>query len=174
MDIRTIQNRIASLENKYRCLACSSGGVYTFNSGITETTGTVNLGGSLTQNADINGMVDYRFDAYNLSDFGLQTAIQTAMGRSGIGGFNGNLELWHRWESGTANQAYIKAETNGTVSSLILRAATTSFSKEIEILDTVIKIKGVPEYADDAAAATGGLPIEGIYRTGSVLKVRVA
>lgn len=35
-------------------------------------------------------------------------------------------------------------------------------------------ITNVPEYADDAAAAAGGLNIGGIYRTGSALKVRVA
>lgn len=29
-------------------------------------------------------------------------------------------------------------------------------------------------YADDAAAATGGVPVGGLYRTGSALKVRVA
>jgi hypothetical protein len=31
-----------------------------------------------------------------------------------------------------------------------------------------------PEYADDTAAAAGGLNIGGIYRTGSALKVRIA
>lgn len=31
-----------------------------------------------------------------------------------------------------------------------------------------------PEYADDAAAASGGLAVGGIYRTGSALKVRVS
>lgn len=31
-----------------------------------------------------------------------------------------------------------------------------------------------PEYADDAAAATGGIPVGGSYRTGSALKTRVS
>lgn len=31
----------------------------------------------------------------------------------------------------------------------------------------------LPEYADDAAAETGGLTIYGYYRTGSVVKQRV-
>lgn len=35
-------------------------------------------------------------------------------------------------------------------------------------------IQGVPAYASDAAAATGGIPIGGLYRNGSVLQVRVA
>jgi hypothetical protein len=30
------------------------------------------------------------------------------------------------------------------------------------------------DFADDAAAAAGGVPVNGIYRTASVLKVRVA
>jgi hypothetical protein len=31
-----------------------------------------------------------------------------------------------------------------------------------------------PEYADDAAAATGGVPINGIYRSGSAIKIRAS
>jgi hypothetical protein len=38
----------------------------------------------------------------------------------------------------------------------------------------VIKIIPPPVFPDDAAAAVGGLPIGGIYCTGSTLKVRVA
>lgn len=34
-------------------------------------------------------------------------------------------------------------------------------------------IIGPADFASDAAAATGGVPIGGIYRTGSILKVRV-
>lgn len=30
-----------------------------------------------------------------------------------------------------------------------------------------------PEYADDTAAAAGGLPVGGLYKTGSILKIRV-
>lgn len=33
---------------------------------------------------------------------------------------------------------------------------------------------GLEEYADDAAAASGGIEVNGLYRTGSVVKVRVA
>jgi len=32
---------------------------------------------------------------------------------------------------------------------------------------------GLPEYVDDAAAAAGGVPVNGLYRTGSVVKIRV-
>lgn len=36
------------------------------------------------------------------------------------------------------------------------------------------KVSGIGDYADDAAAALGGVPVGGIYRTASALKVRVA
>lgn len=36
------------------------------------------------------------------------------------------------------------------------------------------KISSLGNYANDAAAAAGGVPVEGIYRNGSVLMVRVA
>lgn len=36
------------------------------------------------------------------------------------------------------------------------------------------KIVMIPEYADDAAASAGGIPVHGLYRTGSAIKVRVS
>jgi N-acetyl-gamma-glutamylphosphate reductase len=35
-------------------------------------------------------------------------------------------------------------------------------------------ISGLADYADDAAASAGGIAIGGTYRTGSLIKVRVA
>lgn len=35
-------------------------------------------------------------------------------------------------------------------------------------------LSGIGDYADDAAAAAGGVPVGGVYRTASALKVRVA
>lgn len=35
-------------------------------------------------------------------------------------------------------------------------------------------VQGLSEYADDAAAAAGGIPVGGLYRTGSVVKIRVS
>jgi hypothetical protein len=37
-----------------------------------------------------------------------------------------------------------------------------------------LRLHSIPQYADDAAAAAGGLEIDRIYRTGSTLKVRVS
>lgn len=39
--------------------------------------------------------------------------------------------------------------------------------------DRVVEIPGVNNYANDAAAASGGIPVGGIYRNGSVVQVRV-
>lgn len=36
------------------------------------------------------------------------------------------------------------------------------------------KLSGLGDYADDAAAATGGVPVNGVYRNGSQLMIRVA
>ena len=36
------------------------------------------------------------------------------------------------------------------------------------------KLSGLGDYADDAAAAGGGVPVGGVYRTGSALKIRVS
>ncbi len=38
---------------------------------------------------------------------------------------------------------------------------------------TDIDVTGIEDFADDAAAARGGVPIDGLYRTGSALMVRV-
>ncbi len=53
--------------------------------------------------------------------------------------------------------------------------ATTSNTETLrrKTLDAP-KISGLGDYADDAAAAAGGVPVTGFYRTGSALKVRVS
>lgn len=53
--------------------------------------------------------------------------------------------------------------------------ATTSNTETLEnkTLDAP-SITGLGDYADDTAAAAGGVPVDGIYRNGSVLQVRVA
>lgn len=52
---------------------------------------------------------------------------------------------------------------------LTLRDHALQLNAMIEIFGTTL-----PAYADDAAAATGGIPIGGFYRTGSAVKQRVA
>ena len=42
------------------------------------------------------------------------------------------------------------------------------------IMKRGLTIEGLGDYADDIAAAGGGVPVNGVYRTGSVLKIRVS
>jgi len=40
--------------------------------------------------------------------------------------------------------------------------------------NNILRLASVPDHADDTAAASGGVPVTGVYRTGSVLKIRVS
>lgn len=58
-------------------------------------------------------------------------------------------------------------EDRGTY--LTLRDHALQLNALIDIFGTTL-----PEYADDVAAAIGGIPVSGFYRTGSAVKQRVA
>jgi hypothetical protein len=47
------------------------------------------------------------------------------------------------------------------------------FNQIAKILDQLKAGDPLSDYADDTAAAAGGVPLNGVYRTGSVVKVRV-
>ena len=59
--------------------------------------------------------------------------------------------------------------TAGTVNTAAL---STTGAGSIDAAD--LALPNIAEYADDAAAATGGLAVGHVYRTGSVLKIRVS
>lgn len=42
------------------------------------------------------------------------------------------------------------------------------------VMTAGMSIQGLGDYVDDAAAATGGVAVNGVYRTGSTLKIRVS
>ena len=55
---------------------------------------------------------------------------------------------------------------------------TQSFGEYLRALDTVVTafasgLNGLPNAANDGAAAAAGVPIGGLYRTGSQISVRV-
>jgi len=51
--------------------------------------------------------------------------------------------------------------------------ATTQDILTVDAAGTItLRALAVPNFADDAAAAAGGIPIGGLYRTGTVVKVR--
>jgi len=83
------------------------------------------------------------------------------------------------------------AAATGAVNGLIARASATGTAVRLEAFGAdasvsillapkgpagyiITPIASIPNFADDAAAATGGLPIGGRYRTGSAMKIRVA
>ena len=51
---------------------------------------------------------------------------------------------------------------------------TPSFKRGLDIQGAPLTLPGLGDYVDDAAAATGGVPVNGVYRTGSTLKIRVS
>lgn len=66
------------------------------------------------------------------------------------------------------NQPYV-------ASSRTAAGVATHLALVTDNVDRVLIPKdGIANYADDAAAAAGGVPVLGLYRTGSALKIRVA
>lgn len=55
-----------------------------------------------------------------------------------------------------------------------LQTNTEIIYGDVQIKDGTLNMQAYGNYADDAAAATAGVPVDGVYRTGSVLKVRVS
>lgn len=52
--------------------------------------------------------------------------------------------------------------------------ASVDLSISAKGVDGHIRMENIREFADDAAAAEGGVPITGLYRTASVLKIRIS
>jgi hypothetical protein len=74
----------------------------------------------------------------------------------------------HQVQLSTAGPTVLALPTVGT---LATRAQAETL--ENKTLDAP-NLSGLGDYADDAAAATGGVPIGGVYRDGSDLRVRIA
>lgn len=77
-----------------------------------------------------------------------------------VNGAGNNLRLW---DGTLANGMGINISSGG------LRISRIVGSGPVQL-----PVGDIPNYADDAAAAAGGLPLWGLYRTGSILKVRIA
>jgi hypothetical protein len=80
------------------------------------------------------------------------------------------------WRTTVFNGDYIQHTTSGFTGLNVVQAG----SSRLQIGSTVtvntslqVAIASVNNYANDAAAAAGGVPIGGVYRNGSVLQIRV-
>lgn len=65
---------------------------------------------------------------------------------------------------------------NGTMK--LARGNAGATTQDIMTVDaagtTSLRALAVPNYADDAAASAAGIPVGGLYRTGTTVKVRAA
>ena len=55
-----------------------------------------------------------------------------------------------------------------------LETDVAAIEADVTALQTATNWSALVNYADDAAAATGGVPVGSLYRTNSIVKVRVA
>lgn len=100
---------------------------------------------------------------------------------SGLYGFDGDGALFH--QQGFDDSVWYSRVGFATSSEIRLNATNlTLLMNDQAMIDLVydggdesLNIKmSLLEFADDAAAATGGVPVGGLYRTASVVKIRVA
>ena len=63
-----------------------------------------------------------------------------------------------------------------TTASYVVTAQTASYvttAQSASFFDVVNYVAGLGEYADDAAAATGGVPVGGLYKNGNFIQIRI-
>jgi len=56
---------------------------------------------------------------------------------------------------------------------IIYNDPLNSVTNKIIVNDTGVSIEGLQNFADDAAAATGGIPINGLYKNGNIIQIRL-
>lgn len=74
----------------------------------------------------------------------------------------------------TFAQVQIRADFNDGVKYSEIIMSADGVTSLVQVITDIFQIVTLQEYADDAAAALGGLPVNGLYRTGSIVKIRVA
>jgi hypothetical protein len=99
-------------------------------------------------------------DGLTGSDDGARLTVKTS---SNIPKINGGFKLFLT----VSGDASLEAPLSGRLATLTNTETLTN-----KTLDAP-KVTGLGNYANDGAAAAGGVPVGGIYRNGSVLQVRV-
>jgi hypothetical protein len=138
------------------------------------TYGALNINGSLT-NLDISGgwLVGSNSTTYS---YGITGSFNT-LNCTGV-----TFDACQRPISATVNyitgSGNVSFATGHTVSDVYSATYKTwgpnKFDKPQDKTPLTLTIGDVPTYADDAAAAAGGIPVGGVYRNASVLMIRVA
>ena len=70
--------------------------------------------------------------------------------------------------------SHILSSTAGFATAGTVTTSSISSTGAASIDAASLALPNIAEFADDAAAATGGLAVGKVYRTGSVLKIRVS
>lgn len=85
------------------------------------------------------------------------------------------INFYPRVADGASAVAYFLDTLNtlSNASAKLLDIRNHGTSKLSLLADGTLKMTVPANYADDAAAATGGVPVGGVYRNGSVLQIRV-
>lgn len=97
---------------------------------------------------------------------------------------------WNDENAWIGGHKYLTADTSGTPGEVVRAgvratgASGTSFGWGIQIGGEIklfvrpnrfdLSLSSIGDYANDSAAATAGIPVGGVYRTGSALKIRTA
>jgi hypothetical protein len=117
--------------------------------------------------ADIDGEAagDSSGSSVSLSADGSIVAIG-ATSNDGNGSNSGHVRVYE-YNEGTITAA-VSAETSARVSALALKAplANPTFTGNV--------IMSLQDFETDTDAAVGGIPLNGLYRTGNVVKIRIA
>lgn len=102
--------------------------------------------------------------------FSAGIGIVGTLSQQDASGTNLAMTAWLSWRDGTNTERGWVGFGDG---STLMRIKNNVGAIDLNALSLIIG-QGLKNYADDAAAAAGGEPIGGIYRTASAVKIRVA
>jgi hypothetical protein len=96
------------------------------------------------------------------------TASAFAGDGSGLTGVTGEWDGSHNGNASITGSLTVTAGITANLTGSVLgTAATASF------FDVVNYVAGLGEYADDAAAAAGSVPVGGLYKNGNFIQIRI-
>ena len=102
--------------------------------------------------------------------------FDTSAGTAAVSGVAYRSAAGQKWSLTAINDRYFVYGTGGKFQYFnggVTPAFEVSDANVFEMF-TKLMFDAYGDYADDAAAAAAGVPIKGVYRTGSVLKIRVS
>jgi len=151
----------------------------TYTGSIEQTGGTVNFKGENT----IPGMTFTAEDGNGVPTLYIPNANLSSVIGIGVG-TNGNLDVNGNGTFSGTNGAPANTFTVKDGAGTSRLEVTNSTLKGFTGIDVIVngtavigeglQLPALGNYVDDAAAATGGVPVGGVYRTGSALKIRVS